>query len=57
MIDIHTFVLPNFSKGQKDRDIFVHMAKMLVKHGVTHAVATPIINSEAHVKAKEAVRD
>lgn len=57
MIDIHTFMFPNFSRGPKDKETFVHMAKMLVKHGVTHAVATPTINSEMHPKAKEAVYD
>ncbi|MCZ8493381.1 tyrosine-protein phosphatase [Priestia megaterium] len=57
MIDIHTFVLPNFSKGPKDSETFIHIAKILVKQGVNHAVATPVLNSEAQVKAKEAVGD
>lgn len=55
MIDIHTFVLPNFSKGPKDKDTFIHIAKMLAKQGVTHAVATPTINSEVPVESKEAI--
>ena len=55
MNDIHTFVLPNFSKGPKDKDTFIHMAKMLVKQGVTHAVATPTINSEVSVETKEGI--
>ncbi|MGG3568553.1 CpsB/CapC family capsule biosynthesis tyrosine phosphatase [Priestia megaterium] len=55
MIDIHTFVLPNFSKGPKDKDTFIYIAKMLAKQGVTHAVATPTINSEVPVESKEAI--
>ncbi|MGE1194374.1 tyrosine-protein phosphatase [Priestia megaterium] len=55
MIDIHTFILPNFSKGPKDKDTFIHIAKMLVKQGVTHAVATPTINSEVSIETKEGI--
>ncbi|MED4132194.1 tyrosine protein phosphatase [Priestia megaterium] len=55
MIDIHTFVLPNFSKGPKDKDTFIHIAKMLANQGVTHAVATPTINNEVPVESKEAI--
>ncbi|BFI98617.1 MAG: hypothetical protein PME_10530 [Priestia megaterium] len=57
MIDIYTFILPNSSNGPKDSDALVHMAKMLVKHGATHAVATPVLNKESNIKDKELIQD
>ncbi|MED3988998.1 CpsB/CapC family capsule biosynthesis tyrosine phosphatase [Priestia aryabhattai] len=46
MIDIYTNILPNVNSGPKSVEEFLEMANVLVKQGVTEAVAAPLYDGK-----------